>query len=196
MKKKTARRMFEKALAAVGNQADWADIDREEVWRALDEKEFLGQYCWVVFACGFKVDIVKGCFEDIEKVFKHFEPEAVAHMKPVDRKKLPIRHKKKADGFLKGVKIVHKEGWGRFKARVQKEGMDALKELPWIKDVTKKHLAKNIGLADVAKDDVHLRRCAERCSAKSVDELVSFLAKEYDMTQHKIDAVLWESMRK
>ena len=195
MNKQKARRMFEEAQEAVGGQADWADIDRVQVWRDLDEQAFLTEYCWVVFACGFKVAVVEKHFDKIEKVFKRFEPEAVARMKPVDPKKLPIGHKQKADGFLKGAKIVHDEGWRRFKARVKREGMDALKELPWIKDITKKHLAKNIGLADVAKDDVHLRWCAKHCSARTVDELAAFLAEEYKMTAHKVDVVLWEWRR-
>ena len=195
MKKKAARKMFEEALVAVGDGADWADIDRVQVWRELDEQAFLAEYCWVVFACGFKVAIVEDRFKDIKRVFKQFKPEAVARMKPVDPKNLPIQNKKKADGFLKGAKIVHKEGWGRFKVRVEREGMDALMELPWIGDITKKHLAKIIGLADVAKDDVHLQWCAKRCSARTVDELAAFLAKEYKMTKHKVDAVLWEWRR-
>ena len=195
MKKKTARRMFEEAQEAVGYRADWADIDRVQTWRDLDEQEFLSQYCWVVFASGFRVAVVEKYFEDIEKVFKRFDPKAVARMKQVNRDKLPIGNKRKANGFLKGAKIVHKEGWGVFKARVKREGMDALKELPWIGDITKKHLAKNIGLADVAKNDVHLRWCAKRCSAKTVDELVTFLAAKYGMTKHKVDAVLWEWRR-
>ena len=195
MDKQKARRMFEEAQKYVGDRADWADIDRKQVWCDLDEQSFLAEYCWVVFACGFKVAVVKKHFDKIEKVFKRFEPEAVARMKPVDPKKLPIRHKQKADGFLKGAKIVHNEGWQQFKARAEREGMNALKELPWIKDITKKHLAKNIGLADVAKDDRHLQRCAKECSARTVDEFAAFLAEEYDMTEHKVDVVLfyWKS---
>ena len=79
-------------------------------------------------------------------------------------------------------------------ARLAKDGVDALKVLPWIGDVTKYHLAKNIGLADVAKPDVHLEWCAEHCAAE-VDELVSYLASKYQMTKHKVDAVLWEWRR-
>ena len=195
MKKGMARKMFEDALAIVGNQADWADINSAKTWWNLNEQTFLGEYCWVVFAAGFKETTLKKHFEDIEKVFKGFNPEAVARMRPVNREKLPIKNKVKADNFLKGAKIVHKEGWRGFKAHVKKNGMDALEELPGIGPIAKKHLAKNIGLADVAKDDVHLERCAKICSA-TVDELVSFLSEEYGMTKHKVDAVLWEFFRK
>ena len=195
MKKIVAKQMFDEALEAVGDQADWADIDQAETWRNLDEQTFLGQYCWVVFAAGFKVSTLEKHFDELRAVFKQFEPDAVARMRPVRLEKLPIRHKSKADGFLKGAKLVHKEGWSDFKARLEEDGLDALKVLPWIKDVTKYHLAKNIGLVDAAKPDVHLKWCAEHCAAE-VDELVAYLAKQYPrMTEHKVDAVLWEWRR-
>ena len=194
MNEERARKMFEEALETVGDGADIADIDSVKTWEGLDEQAFLEAYCWVVFAAGFNVSRLEERAGEITTFFKNFDPEAVARMRPVAKEKLPIRHKGKADGFLKGAKIVRREGWGAFKARVQQEGMDALKILPWIKDTTKRHLAKNIGLADVPKDDRHLKRCADHCST-NVDELCAFLAKEYGMTQHKVDVVLFLSRR-
>lgn len=194
MNKEKARELFEAALDAVGDGADWADIDREKTWNDLDEREFLGQYCWVVFASGFRVSILEKHFEKISEVFQDFEPAAVAGMKPVKVENLPIRNKSKADGFLKGAKMIHEEGWKNFKARAAAGGTDVLTELPYIGEKTKDHLAKNIGLEDTAKADVHLERCAEECSA-TVEELVSFLADEYEMTKHLVDAVLWEYRR-
>lgn len=191
MNKLKAKRMFEEALRAVGDSADWHPEDMAKQWRELDEKEFLSQYCWVVFASGFKVAQLRPVFPSISKVFKHFDPEAVARMRPVKEEKLPIKRKDKADGFLTGAKMVHSEGWGEFKKRLKREGMDYLEKLPWIGEITKKHLAMNIGLADTPKDDVHLRRRAEHCNA-SVDELVAFLAEEYKMQRRQVDAVLWQ----
>ena len=195
MNREKARELFEAALDAVGDGADWADIDQKEKWNGLDEREFLEQYCWVVFASGFDGSILEKRFGKISKVFQDFEPADVAGMKPVKVENLPIRHKSKADGFLKGAKMIHEEGWKNFKARVAAGGIDVLTELPYIAKKTKYHLAKNIGLEDTAKPDVHLMRCAEECSA-TVDELVSFLADEYGMTKHKVDAVLWEYRRR
>ena len=189
MKKNKARKLFEAALAG------WADIDQEEQWNGLDEQAFLTEYCWVVFASGFRVSILEKHFENIRKVFQDFKPANVARMKPIKVDNLPIRNKSKADGFLKGAKMIHKEGWKNFKARVDAEGSDVLTELPYIGKITKLYLAKNIGLEDTAKPDVHLVRCAEECSA-TVEELVSFLADEYEMTKHKVDAVLWEYRRR
>ena len=194
MNKEKARELFEAALDAVGNRADWADIDQEKTWNSLDEREFLGQYCWVVFASGFRVSILEKHFEKISEVFHDFEPADVAGMKPPKVENLPIRNKSKVYGFLKGAKMIHEEGWKNFKVRLGTEGSDVLTKLPYIGDTNKYHLVKNIGLEDTAKPDVHLVRCAEECSA-TVEELVSFLADEYEMTKHKVDAVLWEYRR-
>lgn len=203
MKKRVAKDMFEEALAEVGDRADWADIDRAKTWRDLDERAFLAEYCWVVFAAGFKVSILEEKFGELERVFKQFKPDAIARMRSIRLETLPIQHEGKANGFLKGAKLVHKAGWDDFKAGLEEKagldeeyGIDALKVLPWIKDVTKYHLAKNIGLADVAKPDVHLVWCRDHCAARSVDELVAYLASKYEMTEHKVDAVLWEWRRK
>lgn len=38
------------------------------------------------------------------------------------------------------------------------EGMPALQRLPFIKRITQEHLARNIGLADTEKRDLHLTR--------------------------------------
>ena len=191
MNKRKAKTMFEEALRAVGDSADWHPEDMAKQWRELDEKEFLSRYCWVVYTANWNVDQLKKEFPIISKVFKHFDPKAVARMKRVPLEKLPNRNEKKANGFLKGAKMVHSEGWDGFKKRLKTEGMDMLEELGGIGPVLKKHLAMNIGLADTPKDDVHLRRCAKHCNA-SVDELVAFLAAEFKMQRHQVDAILWE----
>ena len=74
---------------------------------------------------------------------------------------------------------------------MKQEGIDALARLPGIGEVTKKHLAKNVGLIDTAKDDVWLTRLARMFRAASVDALVSYLAEEFGESQHTIDLVMW-----
>ena len=192
MNKLKAKRMFEEALRAVPNPAYGHPEDMDEQWRDLDAKEFLLQYCLTVFGSNFSWAVVEKYREGLSEVFKHFDLEAVARMKPVKLEKLPIKNRKKADNFLKGAKMVHREGWGEFKKRLKRERMDMLEELDGIGPVLKKELAKQIGLEDTAKDDVHLRRCAEHCGASSVDELVDFLAAEFKMQRRQVDAILWE----
>ena len=191
MNKLKAKGMFEEARTVVGVPKYGHDPDMEKQWRELDAKEFLSRYCGTVFGSGFKYAVVEKHFDGIRAVFKDFDLEAVARMKPVKREQLPIEREDKANGILKGAKMVHKEGWVEFKKRLKREGMDMLKELPWIGDTNKKELANYIGLADTVKPDVHLMRCAEYCNA-TVDEMGDFLAKKFKMQRRQVDAILWE----
>ena len=193
MNKLKAKRMFEDALRVVGDKPTYGHPeDRAKQWQELNEKEFLSQYCQAVFAAGLSWAVMEKHFEGLREVFKDFDPKAVADMGPVEREKLPIKRKDKADGILKGAKMVHGEGWREFKKRLKREGPDMLKELPFIGDTLKQQLAQYIGLADTPQESLHLRRCAEHCGTSSVDELVDFLAAEFKMPRRQVDAILWE----
>jgi hypothetical protein len=63
--------------------------------------------------------------------------------------------------------------------------------LPWLGQVTKFHLAKNLGV-DVAKPDVHLNRLAEP-SGMSAQELCEKLAIETGYRAATIDLILWRA---
>lgn len=178
--------MFEVARVEVDiNARTFLDFDK------LSTTDFLEKYCWVVFACGFNYKIVKANFPEIAIVFKNFDLDALADLEPIKKDALPIKHKRKADNFLKGCKMIAREGFDGFKSRLREGGMDVLKELPYIKDVTKYHLAMDIGLQDTAKPDRWLQKCAEACST-TVDELAVYLADEYDMEKRMVDFVLWD----
>jgi len=87
--------------------------------------------------------------------------------------------------------LIRDQGFEAFKTRVTSEGIDALTRLPFIGSITKKHLARNIGLLDVAKDDVWLVRLAKEFDASSVDELGDFLSKEFGEKVGVVDLILW-----
>jgi hypothetical protein len=101
-----------------------------------------------------------------------------------------FNNERKASSFLKGSKLVAREGFSAFKKRLQIEGVDMLEKLPGIGPITKYHLAKNIGLVDEAKPDIWLVRTADACSS-TVEELVAFLSEKYSMSRHAVDVILW-----
>jgi hypothetical protein len=107
----------------------------------------------------------------------------------------PIKNKLKVSSFLKGARQIQAEGFDRFKARVKAagdEGMEELTCLPFIKQITKKHLARNIGVKSVAKDDIWLVRLVKKFAAPDVDELVAYLGIEFGDRQGFVDLVLWQ----
>lgn len=63
--------------------------------------------------------------------------------------------------------------------------------LPWVGQITKFHLAKNLG-ADVAKPDVHLNRLAEP-GGETAQELCERLAKETGYRAATVDLILWRA---
>ena len=69
--------------------------------------------------------------------------------------------------------------------------VEALRQLPWIGEVTALHLAKNFG-ADVAKPDVHMERLA-RAESTTTEALCARLAAESGYRAATIDTILWRA---
>lgn len=63
--------------------------------------------------------------------------------------------------------------------------------LPWTGDITKYHLAKNLG-ADVAKPDVHINRLAAP-EGVTAHQLCERLAKETGYRVATVDLILWRA---
>ena len=75
MDKAKARDLFETACQKVGE-----DVPPQRNCSALLEKTFLGAYCWVVFAAGFRATILRAKFPAMKKVFRQFDPAALAEI--------------------------------------------------------------------------------------------------------------------
>ncbi len=194
MNKIKAKQLFRDALAYYEKnfktELEWAKGVSQETFNKLMANDFLEQYCHVVYVSGFRVSIIEAIFPRLEKAFKNFDLEALAGMRSLSEVLSVINNKRKAECFLKGSKTIAKEGFPKFKKRLKEQGMSVLVELPYIGPITKYHLAKNIGLKDKPKPDRWLTRAADYCST-TVDELVTFLGKEYGMSRHAVDVVLW-----
>ncbi len=194
MNQATAISLFEAAKVYCEEQhadeVDWAKSIGTETFINLRSKRFLSEYCWVVYASGFKVSTIESIFPNLQTAFKNFEIEKLAKMKSIQPVLTIFNNERKAKSFLKGCKVIAEEGFSNFKKRLQNSGVDMLEELPGIGPITKFHLAKNIGLADEAKPDIWLVRAADACSS-TVQELVEFLSKKYEMSRHVVDVILW-----
>lgn len=194
MNRGRASRMFEEAKhyceESYSDELEWANGINAETFRNLKSKRFLTEYCWVIYASGFKVSTVEAIFPDLQKAFKGFDIQALSRMRSIKPALQVFNNERKADSFAKGSKAIAKEGFSTFKKRLKQEGVDMLEQLPGIGPITKYHLAKNIGLVDEAKPDIWLVRAAE-ASKTSVNELVEFLSEKYDMSRHAVDVVLW-----
>ena len=169
----------------------WARNVGTTTFRNLRLKVFLSEYCWVVYASGFKVAIIQEKFPSLQKAFTDFDPKALSRMRSIKAVLNVFNNKKKANCFLSGAQTVIGEGFSHFKHRLRKEGVQMLQELPGIGPITKDHRAKNIGLADVAKADIWLERAAKICGARSVPELTAYIANHLGESQHVVDVAIW-----
>jgi len=195
MKKAEAKEFYRSALAYVrthhSDELRWVKNIGPDTFENTETEEFLSQYCWAVYSAYFKESILQQKFDSLEKAFHEFDIEKLYRMKSIKPVLSIINHQTKAESFLKGVKQIYREGFPNFKARLRSHGMVILQELPYIGKITQKLLARNIGLLDVSKDDIWLRRLAQKFSAPSVQALTSFLAQEFRTREGIVDLVLW-----
>ncbi len=195
MKKRTAERLFEMAHAHISEMDPeglaWALKRGDRRFAGITSRAFVGEYCWVVYASGFKVSILEVKFSKLEHAFKDFDLASISRMRSVSAALKVINHDTKARCFLEGCKSIAQEGFRNFKHRLEVCGLCPLEALPGIGPITKYHLAKNIGLQDTAKPDIWLERAASLCST-SVNGLVEYLSHEYRMSRHAVDLVLWK----
>ncbi len=194
-KKKSARQLWKIAIAHIEEtHPEGLELARKtnaETFDTIKSKKFFREYCFVVYASGFKAVTVQSKFSDLKQAFRKFEIEEVATMTSIDAPLKVIANRRKAQNVVDGAKILHREGFKSFKRRMRRDGIDVLEELPGIGRITKFHLAKNIGLADVAKPDIWLARAAELCGFPSVNDLVHYLQKKTGESIHTIDVALW-----
>lgn len=164
-------------IAAMGDQASsdlqWA----ESLSPPACAEDFALEAIFVICNSGMKNTVARGIFErcrsallagaPVASVFRHPGKSSAIEFIWRDRKRL-------LDEYL-----------------VSDDKLGFCRSLPWIGDITKYHLAKNLGF-DVAKPDVHLQRLADR-EGCSVQSLCERLAAETGMRVATVDTLLWRA---
>jgi hypothetical protein len=195
MNEELARNCFRTALAYVSEncseELEWVRGISPDLLDQMTCADFLSTYCWVVYASGFRVSVLTDKFPALKTAFCEFNIDDICQRESLEPALAVINNRRKAEGFVEGCRRIRSEGFEAFKARVKAEGMDALQGLPFIGSITKKHLARNIGLLDVPKDDIWMVRLANEFSAPDVQQLTAFLAEEFGEKQGTVDLVLW-----
>ncbi|MHB8368968.1 MAG: hypothetical protein ACYDBP_04645 [Leptospirales bacterium] len=194
MDEQKAQSLFEKAIDYLQinhpDEYQWALKTGPQTFDEITSTAFLGEYCHVVYASGFKVKTIHALFPALEKAFCHFDIDALSTMNSIDHVLKIFGNKRKATNFLSGAKMIHQEGFLNFKERLRKDGLKVLEELPGLGKITKDHLAKNIGFMDVPKSDIWLERAARSCGT-TVSELVEYLSIRNQKSKHLVDLAIW-----
>lgn len=139
--------------------------------------DFFHEFMWVVLSSGMKNQVARLIEGRIFAAWGAGSPTSTA-----------FRHV----GKVKAIDYVKENRVGVFTQYIcADDKLEYLKSLPWIGDITKYHLAKNLG-ADVVKPDRHLVRIAREYGV-SCFELCRRLAELTGMRVAAIDQVLWRA---
>lgn len=138
---------------------------------------FFGEYVWVVLSSGIKSQIARVIETRVWAAIRDGKPLSMA---------FGHKGKVKAIEYVMGKKEVL---FAEYQASTDK--VEWLKGLPFIGEITKWHLAKNLGY-DVAKPDRHLVRIANRFNTDCFT-LCRKLAKETGYRIATIDLIIWRA---
>ena len=132
---------------------------------------FFSEYVWCVLNAGMKEQVASRIYSrymnslDISIIRHKGKREAIKHV--FDNRNMYF------DKFVKSDNKV-----------------EFLKTLPWIGDVTKYHLARNLGV-DVVKSDRHLVRLAKHFGYETPLDMCNVIQNETDERLGIIDLILW-----
>ena len=156
---------------------------------------FFREYIWVVHATGFSAKAVGKFFDKLLNAYGSYAILANEDFSTAWSRIQPVcNNKLKASSIHKMAKLMTSEfsDWGTFKS-TRLISPQTLAQLPHVGPVTCFHLARNIGILDCVKPDLHLVRMAEHWGFKDCDEMCLSIQKEYDYPLGIIDLILWYS---
>lgn len=150
------------------------DFVEQRKFDDITSGEFFWQYVYVVFNAGMKNQVA----ESMYRKFVESGIDAVKHL-----------------GKRKAIELAIKEYKWWFKELKELDTIIDkllfLKSLPWIGDITKYHLARNLGI-DVAKPDRHMMRLADKFGYDSnVMYMCNDISKQVGARIGTVDVILW-----
>lgn len=189
------KRLYE----CIKDQVEEAGYHRDIVYyqtRDLDAvtpASFLGELAYVILNSGMKNHVVEIHWGRFMKAFDGFSdlPSLVKKRQAVKKEAMGVfKNQKKVDAILDAVKIVNDESWDTIREELKEKGINYLTRFGYIGDVTKFHLAKNIGY-DCIKPDRHLVRCAKAAGYDHPEDMCLAIATEVGDTLSVIDYIIW-----
>jgi hypothetical protein len=165
----------------------------------LTPEEFFREYIWCVYTSGFNAKIVSKLFPSLWEVYQPLlktlmEGELINSEDIIIQSMKICANKRKIMSIVDAANFcglkIKKLGWSIYRD-TELDTPDKLQNLPYVGPITCFHLARNIGLLDYVKPDLHLTRMAKNWNFKSPLDLCKGIQKEYDLPLGIIDLVLW-----
>ena len=101
-------------------------------------------------------------------------------------------NRRKAECVVKGARYLTSVDFEEFKRQLRSEGPTLLQSLPGIGKITYRHLARNIGLASLAKNDTWIQQIVAGFGFTEFTSMVDSLATRFDAQPGVVDFVLWQ----
>ena len=154
--------------AGYENEIAWCDQIRFE---NVTIDDFFREYVWTVLNAGMREQAALSIFE---KYMKTMDTNVIRH----DGKRKAIEH------VLDNCEMYYNQLLN------SDNKIEWFTTLPWIGNITKYHIARNLGI-DAVKPDRHLVRLAEEFGYKNPLKMCEAVQKETNERLGVIDVVLW-----
>jgi hypothetical protein len=192
----SARAYFEKAyLFAREFYSEQMDEIAAVKPESVTPELFFREYIWVVHATGFSAKAVGNFMPRLVEAYGPYQElaerslaDATGRVKVVcnNPQKIKAIHTT-AVQLRDGIKL---HGWDKFKED-KLSTPEKLQDLSYIGPVTCFHLARNIGLLDCVKPDLHLIRLADHWGFPDCTAMCKVMGEGYDLPLGIVDLVVW-----
>lgn len=168
-----------------------ASVEFEKVTPDL----FFTEYIWVVHATGFSAKAVSRFIHRLLEAYGSYIELSSLKIEEVNPKVLPIvnnKEKAKAVWTMSNQLFagINENGWEGYKSRFLYP-VDKLSKLPYIGNITKFHLGRNIGILDCVKPDLHLVRMAKYWGFSDAVSMIVSMNEGHDYPLGIADMIAW-----
>jgi hypothetical protein len=155
---------------------------------------YFREYVWVVHATGFSAHAVGSFINRLTEAYGNWKQLAVCDESTMLKRVCAVvNNPKKILSVYKMAKLmldrVNTSNWNEYKYNYLSTP-ELLQKLPYIGKVTCFHLARNIGLLEYVKPDLHLVRLAKHWGFKNCDDMCKFVQPK-DMPLGIVDLIFW-----
>lgn len=210
---KDARELFEHAWEYCAefhsDELEWAMSVNKDTFKNMGSKEFLRNYCWLVYTGNSRVKRFEVYFPELEAAFKDFDIIALSKMRSIK----PVlnffdeysfthpgaanlgdaghQHEQKTKCFLAGAKMVANEGFETYKKRLQEE----VKLNQLLRRMGKEEKTDPLGkLLDMNGDRSDIAQTTKSILESNLGLITDTIESDedcfYDVSRHVVDFIL------
>jgi hypothetical protein len=173
--------------------ADEIDWQAETRLASASESTFLREAAWVVLSSGFSEAVVRRIFPGVSSAFFDWQSGALIVSREDECRESALRvfgNYRKITAIAAIAKRVADQGIELIRQRIRTNGIEYLREFPFIGPVTAYHLAKNLGVP-TAKPDRHLVRTSKSVGYRCPHDLCLAISEYIAEPIAVVDLVLW-----